>query len=266
VGVEKDRGQTMIQKIEILQKIKKGSELFRAEHIADRRGQKEELKKEWLAALEFFLSRVFFQRFRDEINQRYFKGAIQGIKEIFPADSDSNKQILFGLQNDGWLNKLDDLDNPIRFHLKKYGVLDRARMSRIKLVISTLNHLTKTEINIVNWVLLEIQKGKSLKWVCEYLYKNQKTKIFGIGFKTASFFLRDFVSIFDIEVEGEDFFSVQPVDVHVEETAIKLELLPSRGMDKNIIVKKIIEFCCQNDISPIVFNEGAYYWHKHHQF
>jgi hypothetical protein len=81
--------------------------------------------------------------------------------------------------------------------------------------------------------------------------------ITSVGDKIASFLLRDTVFVYDLEayLKAEDYYYLVPIDTWVKKVADKL------GIKAN--AKDIAITCQQNGVSPIRFNQGAWYLGSH---
>jgi hypothetical protein len=90
-----------------------------------------------------------------------------------------------------------------------------------------------------------------------------KSKVKGMGDKVTAFFLRDIAWVYGLEGKGslasaDGAAYIQPIDVRVRQVAECL--WPDlRGNGWLIVARKIIEQCNKSGVSPIEFNQGAWY-------
>jgi hypothetical protein len=85
-----------------------------------------------------------------------------------------------------------------------------------------------------------------------------------VGPKIAAFYLRDVVSLFELEDNvSEGFqFTLQPVDVWVRRVAFNIGIVP-KGTSHRDVSRAIIDLCKSEDCSPLQFNQGAWYAGAH---
>ncbi|MDA2935146.1 hypothetical protein MYX82_12520, partial [Acidobacteria bacterium AH-259-D05] len=91
-------------------------------------------------------------------------------------------------------------------------------------------------------------------------YEEIQRHIVQVGPKVASFYLRDVVSLFQLEdkVTKNFQFVLQPIDVWVRKIAFKTGVLPQGATDDQLR-HAIVRICEEQDCSPIQFNQGAWY-------
>jgi hypothetical protein len=76
-----------------------------------------------------------------------------------------------------------------------------------------------------------------------------------------TFYLRDVALLEDMEdtIEAEDYPYFQPVDTWVKRVASSLAIIDERDEDRHSVVKeKIISECLAAEVSPLLFNAGAW--------
>ncbi len=108
--------------------------------------------------------------------------------------------------------------------------------------------------NFVKYTVDQIKEDKILDIF------NKLNGIYAIGDKLASFYLRDVILIFDLEkyLQVEDLQYCQPVDTWVKQVAIKLDIISSQAMEVKIVKLAIINACKNVNVSPLLFNAGAW--------
>lgn len=195
--------------------------------------KKNKISKSPLASLEFFLSKSFYRGRKDELSNRF---------ELL------TKKILqqhYQKYEFGELSNFDD-------QLKKGGVNNQHDR---KMVIETIKFVYKLpDKNLTNYAV-DLIKNKRVKSLFDELLK-----IHAIGPKLAGLYIRDLIFLFNLEkfLKEGDYIYCQPVDTWVKQVAVKLSIAGNEdSMDS--VAEKIIKFCLENKISPLLFNAGAWY-------
>ena len=193
------------------------------------------LSDNWFKSLEFWFNKSFFRGRKDRISENFMNKAVLTIKRI-------GKDHLFDIS-----------DKSFESALAGAGVnnhIDR------KMVIQTVRFIQKIDnYNLVTYCLKAIKQNRTIE-----VFDELKT-IYGIGPKLASLFLRDICFVYKTEPSDKDqLICLQPVDTWVRQVAVRLGL-PECTEDKNEIrvVEPIVSYCLQNNISPTMFNAGAWY-------
>lgn len=204
-----------------------------------------------LAALDFFLSRACFQGRRDDVSERVY----QAIKEVlFTLLSDGELRPSFQqLQSQDWAAVTRELQARIG-----RGKIGKAR--DIEMVTSTLKFIGRLpDLNIVNYSVNELRAGEIAQHYSE-LQASPPNGIVQVGPKIAALYLRDLVSIYHLEafVPDQLAFCLQPVDVWVRRVAQRLGIPIDKTGDHQVQIA-IVTLCRQNGISPLLFNQGAWY-------
>jgi hypothetical protein len=89
---------------------------------------------------------------------------------------------------------------------------------------------------------------------------DELTDIYNIGSKKAALYLRDVVTYRELEdtVDGDQYRYLLPIDVWVHRVSRKLGILNTDSPNWRKNSNSIIE-ACGDDISPIAFDQGAWY-------
>ena len=100
--------------------------------------------------------------------------------------------------------------------------------------------------NIVAYSLKGINSGQTI------IIFDELRKIFGIGPKLASLFLRDVCFVYKVEpVVREQLICLQPVDTWVMQVSIELGIPGCvKEINRNAVVEPIVDYCLKNKISP----------------
>ena len=204
------------------------------------------------SALDFFLSRACFQGRRDTISQRVYEAVIEVLKPKFDVKERNDNYV--ALCQHGW--------EPIQTELQKRigsGKVGKAR--DIAMVLSILNYIGRLpDLNIVKYSFEQI----NLDRIGQHYYELQRSEsdigIIQVGPKIASFYLRDLISLYSLDhkVSPEFGFCLQPIDVWVEKLVYKLKLVENPSSHQ-VIQKAILKLCQEQGISPLLFNQGAWY-------
>ncbi|MCL5027959.1 MAG: hypothetical protein M1480_02955 [Bacteroidetes bacterium] len=205
----------------------------------------------WWSGFDFFLNKAFYQGRLDSVSAQVYEIAIKILREYFTND---NNQRLVYRHNNNWYDLKQQLDENIG-----KGKIGKGR--DVVMVISALDFIDSIEEN--NIVKYSINKilNNNLKEIYTELQNSKCEKgIVQVGPKIAPFFLRDIVTLFELEdkIHGNDFIYLQPIDTWLRKIAKKINLVEQDAKDE-IIINKIIEECNSANISPILFNQGAWY-------
>ena len=211
----------------------------------------ESIRNYWWNAFDFFLSKAFYQGRLDTVSKQIYDIAKKILEEYFPKD---NNQRLIFQNNNNWNELKLLLDDKIG-----RGRIGKSR--DVEMVISALKFVENIEgNNLVNYSINEISNNR----LSQHYYDIQKSEnengIVQVGKKIAAFYLRDIVSVFNLEnnIQNEDFIYLQPIDTWLRKIAKKINIVPQDANDRNII-NMIVEQCNNENVSPILFNQGAWY-------
>jgi hypothetical protein len=206
------------------------------DYLAWARDRHASITRDPLEALKFWLSKAFMRGRNDMLSTKF-------------------KNLTFEvLQN---YQKLEDIDlSSLEDRLWSHGVNnsgDRGMVSgSITFARKTLH---EHDCNIFNWAATFIRSGKAGKayWALQTIYQ--------IGDKLATFYLRDVALLEGIEksIAPKDYEYFQPIDTWLRWVTAQLEIIPSADYGNNPFVKgRIIRDCLTADVSPLLFNAGAW--------
>jgi hypothetical protein len=143
-------------------------------------------------------------------------------------------------------------DHEFDKELKQEGLTNGADR---QLVIELVDFLAKLDENheIVDYTVRSIKRGD-----INVVY-DQLIDIHNIAQKKAALFLRDTVTLRELENElsPKEYRYVFPVDTQVRKVVSTLGLVDTNA-SRNQIIDAVLEVC-QPDVSPIAFNQGAWY-------
>lgn len=226
------------------------SERYRNEMLG--KFKPETLLTDWWAALDFFFGRACFQGRRDKISERVYNAVISVLEPVFSKDK--NTKAYLNEQANGWERIKQELSK----HIGK-GKVGKAR--DVEMVISSLQFISRLpNLNFVGYTVDKIHAGQINAHYEEIQRLKSTNGIVQVGPKIASFYLRDVVSIFKLEskIPIEFSFQLQPIDVWVRKLAHKTGIAPYEAKDADI-QNAIVTLCKTYGVSPLQFNQGAWY-------
>lgn len=210
------------------------------------------LLTDWWAALDFFFGRACYQGRKDAVSAQVQLAIREVLNPRFGQED--------GVRNferektEHWM----DIKANLKARIGK-GRVGKAR--DIEMVTSTLDFIAKLpDLNIVRYSRDRINRKEIGAHYKELQRSCDPNGIIQVGPKIASFYLRDIVVLFDLEplVPIDVAFQLQPIDVWVRRLVIKLRLVEPDASDDHIR-EAIVAECLHQGISPIRFNQGAWY-------
>jgi len=247
-----------------------------------------EIANDWWLSLISFFDRVFFQGRNDILSGRYERATIKALETFF---GDTGAEKIKQLENYGYLDWKnygyyykksntrrvhatpceshyskalhDCLQNSYKIiHEGKQMIHETGKTRDNAMVISTLQFVVKLkDLNILRYSINKI-KAYELPKLDEEL-----RKIYQVGEKTSSLFLRDTVFFYDLKkyLDNEDYEILQPVDTWVYQMAQKLNIIDKDMKIDELKEKRYIltQAAFEADVSPIEFNQGLWYLATH---
>lgn len=214
------------------------------------------LEENWWEALKFFLTRTFYQGRRDDISVRVEKKALEVLGKYFDDPLEREKNFQF-LKDSSWSQLRVDLQ----------AVIGKGKVGRgrdIDMIIDTLEFISRLPDKNIARYSVEMIKNNKLD---QLWYRLQKTKskegIRSVGKKIVSLYLRDLVTILDLEQEVSYDHQVflQPIDTWIRQIIEKIGIEETKNEIK--LRRMITERCERVGQSAIRFNEGAWYIGSH---
>jgi len=212
----------------------------------------ETLLSDWWQALRFFFGRAFYQGRRNEVSEKVFGAAMEVLDPICSARDGVQRRAEH--EENGWRSVREQLGERIG-----KGKVGKAR--DIEMAISALEHVGRLpKCNIVASSVARIRASEIERDYKELQRRHSKTGIVQVGPKVAALYLRDVVSLYELEalVPEEFQFCLQPVDVWVRRLAKKTGLVAEAASDA-AIRDAIVSMCRSLGCSPVQFNQGAWY-------
>lgn len=222
-------------------------------------GSWEKVRRDWCLALIFFFDRAFYQGRNDQLSGCFEQATIRALSTVLVGSSSEKLSLL--KESSRWLvrDQRKIAGNPLWDALcgeydigkgKKYGT---GRERDKEMVLDTLGFILSNceGFNMLEHSIERIKNGNIAE------LSNQLHSITSVGDKIASFFLRDTVFVYDLEssLKPEDYYYVIPIDIWVRRIAEKL------GIEAD--AKAIATVCQQNGVSPVRFDQGAWYLGSH---
>ena len=221
---------------------------YEKEHLAERIKVKESYLKSPEKAFEFILGFSFYQGRRDKISEEFEKRA----KDVILPFMKTNNILSSSSE------RITDKKSLKKEYTQIYYLLSNGGINKEGdrlMVISIINFIQSIEGHNILLHLINLIKSRRL--TDSY---HQLDSIWSIGPKIASLILRDVVYIYNLAdfLENKDYYSLQPVDTWVHQISQKIELIREDKIYKNES-KDIVDRCREFKISPINYNQGAWY-------
>ncbi|RMG67632.1 MAG: hypothetical protein D6715_04325 [Calditrichaeota bacterium] len=207
----------------------------------------ESLLANWWLALDFFFGRACFQGRRDNVSERVYKRVVDVLSPLFGGTE--NTSTYQRERSSGWENIRRELE--MRIGKGKVG-----KGRDVEMILSTLDFIGHLpSLNIVGYSVQKIRSGE----IKEH-YDELQRDIVQVGPKIAAFYLRDVVSLYQLEnlVPEEFAFCLQPIDVWVRKLVKKIGMVDNEASDDEVR-EAIITLCRDYKVSPTQFNQGAWY-------
>lgn len=223
---------------------------YRETHLGDL--NPDQLSGNFWLALDYFFSRACFQGRRDEVSAKVYDAVIEVLKPRF-----DNRM---GTANYEMLNqhRWEPVKEALTARIGR-GHVGKAR--DIEMVLSALDFIERApELNIVRYSVEQIRQDKLSLHFAELQRSKSHDGIVQVGPKIAALYLRDIVSLFQLDdkMSAQNGYCLQPVDTWVRKLARRLEIVDDKANDE-AIQEAIVALCESNRASPILFNQGAWY-------
>lgn len=188
-----------------------------------------------MEALYFFYSRAFMRGRSDELSDVYMNRTIEVLRE-YKSIHDID---LSNLEDKLALNLVDNNK-------------DRGMVS--KSIRFILDNLKDYDYNIFNWAVDAIRTNRSAEAF------RALNSIYQIADKLATFYLRDVAFVSDLEptIRLESHIYFQPIDRWVKKVTDAIGITETTDRNILIVKEKIIACCLEANVSPLLFNAGAW--------
>ena len=218
------------------------SEKYHQKHLAAR-WSKDKLLNDWYCAFEFFLDHTLLQGRSDRVSEK----VVEAVFEVF---EDNRNMIEEGFKSGSW----EDLKGRLFERIGKGKVGKRADVDH---VIDSLKFLREkiSDRNVVKYTVDEVKAGRVMQ-VYEEL-----DRIRQVGDKVACFYLRDVVTLFELEgcVPPEHRRLLLPIDTWVRKFAKEYLVKDAKDPKDDEIKQKILKVCDDYGVSPAKLDQGIWY-------
>lgn len=206
------------------------------EYLVEAKSQHHTIRSDPLAALAFMHGKLFMRGRRDEISIAFRNRTLDVM---------------------GKYRALGEIDlRTLEAELVRKGVNNRYDRLMVKETISfARDELQGQGCNVFTWAVGAVGSGKAAD-----AYE-RLISIFAVGDKLATFYLRDVALLEGVEdsIQTDDYWYFQPVDTWVEQVAQSLGLIEAGDLAwRSAVKRKIITACLAADVSPLLFNAGAW--------
>jgi len=217
------------------------SEKYHQEYLPKR--SKDKLLNDWYYAFQFFLDHTLLQGRSDRVSKK----VVEAVLEV----SEHNRNIIEeGFKSGSW----EDLTVKLFERIGKGKVGKRADVNH---VIDSLKFLREkiSDRNVVKYTVDEVKAGRVMQ-VYEEL-----DRIRQVGDKVACFYLRDVVSLFELEacVPKEHRRLLLPIDTWVRKFAKEYLVEGAKDPKDDEIKQKILKVCDDYGVSPAKLDQGIWY-------
>jgi hypothetical protein len=224
-------------------------ERYRADFLfLERFSPPQSLRGNWGRALEFFFSRAFYQGRNDKVSERVECAALKVLGPRLSAPP--------------MLTGEPDLKELRKLLGQKIGKGKVGKARDVEMVLDAFRFVSSLPSqNVVAYSIERIEAGATYGHFVELQKSlNPSGGIVSVGPKVASFYLRDVVSLFDLEarIPEEQQACLQPVDGWVRKVAARAGLVEAGAADDD--VRHAIAVACRSrGYSPLLLNQGCWY-------
>lgn len=218
-----------------LKSIESYGKQYVSDYLDKDRKNKPLIKSNPMEALYFFYSRAFMRGRSDELSDVYMNRTIEVLRE-YKSIHDID---LSNLEDKLALNLVDNNK-------------DRGMVS--KSIRFILDNLKDYDYNIFNWAVDAIRTNRSAEAF------RALNSIYQIADKLATFYLRDVAFVSDLEptIRLESHIYFQPIDRWVKKVTDAIGITETTDRNILIVKEKIIACCLEANVSPLLFNAGAW--------
>src|ERR1051326_1133707 len=168
---------------------------------------KEHLLKDWRDALMFFFGRACYQGRSDAVSYRVYQALEEILMPKLPIDGDLNGLDLEQLEKE-LKTRIGPDENEEKSDKNKNGKGEKksrrvGKSGDRKMVICTLQFVGRLPQSNIVTHSLEIIKARQVDKLYDELRHENGNGIFQVGSKVASFYIRDLVTLFDLEGQIE---------------------------------------------------------------
>lgn len=210
------------------------------------------LETDWWQAFKFFLGRACYQGCSDVQSDRVYDRACEVLEPLF---SDAQRDLNYESQKKGLWREINSQ------LCEKIGKGKVGKARDVEMIISALQFIgALPNKNIVAYSVEKIRSGQLQLHYKQLQRSEETTGIRQVGPKIAALYLRDIASLFQLTDSVDDSSAVclQAVDTWVQQIAKRLKIV-DEDADNQKTQDAIVKLCREQRISPIRFNQGAWY-------
>jgi hypothetical protein len=217
------------------------SEKYHQEYLPKRSTDK--LLNDWYYAFKFFLNHTLLQGRSERVSEK----VVEAVLEV----SEHNRNMIEeGFKSGNWKDLMVKL-------FEKIGKGKVGKRADVKHVIDSFEFLREkiSDRNVVKYTVDEV-KARGVLQVYEEL-----DRIRQVGDKVACFYLRDVVSLFELEacVPKEHRRLLLPIDTWVKKFAKEYLVEGAKDPKDDEIKQKILKVCDDYGVSPAKLDQGIWY-------
>lgn len=201
----------------------------------------------WWLALDFSLGRACFQGRRDDVSEPVYQRVVDVLLPLFGGTGGAN------IYQQERLRDWESIKQQLEMRIGKGKVCKGRDIEMVLSALDFIGHLPS--LNVVDCSIQKIRSGEIGKH-----YDELQRGIVQVGPKIAAFYPRDIVSLYQLEnLVNEGFtFCLQPIDVWVRKLVKKIGMAGDQASDDEVR-EAIIALCREYRVSPVQFNQGAWY-------
>ena len=228
---------------------------------------KKELNNNWWESFKYLLHHAFMRGRKDKLSEQYYEFAVNELEKCFidsyeifqKHENDYKVELPIKNKKDyNYIIKKLESKNEIVAILNRdnKGSKSLNNYKDIILVLEILNFVSNVknkDKNITNYFIEKIKNGK-----VKECYDNL-TGIKFIGPKIASFYLRNLAYVHNIsEISDENLKYFFPMDTWIRQVCQKVGIIDNNKLKEFTVREKIISKCSDNEINPLIFNQGCW--------
>ncbi|PSN94816.1 hypothetical protein B9Q06_08060 [Candidatus Marsarchaeota G2 archaeon ECH_B_2] len=218
------------------------SEKYHQEYLAAR-WSKDKLLNDWYYAFEFFLDHTLLQGRSDRVSEKV-------VEAVFEVSEHNRNMIEEGFKSGNWKDLMVKL-------FERIGKGKVGKRADVNHVIDSLEFLREkiSDRNVVKYTVDEVKARGVLQVYGELDGIKQ------VGDKVACFYLRDVVSLFELEgcVPPGDRRLLLPIDTWVKKFAKEYLVEGAKDPKNDEIKQKILKVCDDYGVSPAKLDQGIWY-------
>jgi hypothetical protein len=219
-----------------LKSVEQYGAVYVKQYLAAARERHDAITNDPLAALAFMFGKAFMRGRRDAVSVVFRDRTLAVLRQYHTLQEIDLSSLDTQLRQAEVNNRHD-----------RQMVRESIRLAR--------DELQQYDCNVYNWAVAAIRHNRSAEVYTELV------SIHAIKDKIATFYLRDVTFLEEIEasIPPEDYGYFQPVDTWVKRVARSLHIIEDADWRRPATIKeKIIQSSVAAEVSPLLFNAGAW--------